>query len=39
MRYPNGFPAGAPIDYCDQATVEEAIRLAETILEFVGRQL
>jgi len=38
-RYPNGFPAGAPMDYYDQPTAEEAIELAETILEFVGGQL
>jgi HEPN domain-containing protein len=38
-RYPNGFPAGAPMDYYDQPTAEEAVRLAEAILEFVGSQL
>jgi HEPN domain-containing protein len=38
-RYPNGFPAGAPMDYYDQPTAEEAVELAETILEFVGGQL
>jgi HEPN domain-containing protein len=38
-RYPNGFPAGAPMDYYDQATAEEAVRLAETVLEFVGTHL
>jgi HEPN domain-containing protein len=38
-RYPNGFPAGAPMDYYDQPTAEEAVTLAETILEFVGGQL
>jgi HEPN domain-containing protein len=38
-RYPNGFPAGAPMDCYDQPTAEEAVRLAEAILEFVGSQL
>lgn len=38
-RYPNGFPAGAPMDYFDRPTAEEAVRLAETILDFVGAQL
>jgi len=38
-RYPNGFPAGAPMDYYDQPTAEEAVEFAETILEFVGGQL
>jgi HEPN domain-containing protein len=39
IRYPNGFPAGAPMDSYDQPTAEEAVRLAETILGFVGNQL
>lgn len=38
-RYPNGFPAGAPMDFYDLPTAEEAVRLAETILGFVGAQL
>jgi HEPN domain-containing protein len=38
-RYPNGFPAGAPMDYYDQSTAEEAVKLAERILEFVRPQL
>ena len=38
-RYPNGFPAGAPMDFYDQPTAEEAVRLAESILEFVSAQL
>jgi HEPN domain-containing protein len=38
-RYPNGFPAGAPMDFYDQPTAEEAVSLAERILEFVGTQL
>lgn len=38
-RYPNGFPAGAPMDFYDRPAAEEAVRLAETILGFVGDQL
>jgi len=38
-RYPNGFPAGAPMDFYDQPTAEEAVSLAERILDFVGAQL
>jgi HEPN domain-containing protein len=38
-RYPNGFPAGAPMDFYDQPTAEEAVNLAETILGFIGSQL
>lgn len=38
-RYPNGFPAGAPMDFYDRPTAEEAVRHAESILEFVGAQL
>lgn len=38
-RYPNGFPAGAPMDYYDQPTAEEAVNLASSILEFVGPRL
>jgi HEPN domain-containing protein len=38
-RYPNGFPAGAPMDYYDQSTAEEAVSLADRILEYVGAQL
>ena len=38
-RYPNGFAAGAPMDYYDQSTAEEAVRLAESILGFVGPRL
>jgi HEPN domain-containing protein len=37
-RCPNGFPAGAPMDYYDQPTAEEAVELAQKILEFVGSQ-
>lgn len=38
-RYPNGFPSGAPMDFYDQLTAEDAVRHAETILGFVGDQL
>jgi HEPN domain-containing protein len=38
-RYPNGFPAGAPMDFYDQATAEEAVNRAQAILGFVGSQL
>jgi HEPN domain-containing protein len=38
-RYPNGFPAGAPMDFYDQPTAEEAVKYAEAILGFVGAQL
>ncbi len=38
-RYPNGFAAGAPMDYCDRPTAEEAVKLAEAVLGFVGSQL
>ena len=38
-RYPNGFPAGAPMDFYDKPTAEEAVNLAERILGFIGPQL
>lgn len=38
-RYPNGFAAGAPMDYYDQTTAEEAVRYAETILGYVSTRL
>ncbi|MCZ7575167.1 MAG: HEPN domain-containing protein [Ardenticatenaceae bacterium] len=38
-RYPNGFPAGAPMDFYDQPTAEGAVKHAERILEFVGTRL
>lgn len=38
-RYPNGFAAGAPMDYYDQPTAEEAVRYAERILAFVAARL
>ncbi len=37
-RYPNGFPAGAPMDFYDEPTAEEAVNHAEAILGFVGGQ-
>jgi HEPN domain-containing protein len=38
-RYPNGFPAGAPMDFFDLETATEAVDLAQSILEYVGAQL
>lgn len=38
-RYPNGFAAGAPMDFYDRPTAEEAVELAESVLEYVGAQL
>jgi HEPN domain-containing protein len=38
-RYPNGFPAGAPMDFYDQPTAEEAVKLAERVLAFVSTQI
>ena len=38
-RYPNGFAAGAPMDYYDQRTAEEAVSLAKDILAHIGAQL
>ena len=38
-RYPNGFPAGAPMDFYDLPTAEEAVRLAQRVLDFVRLHL
>ena len=38
-RYPNGFPSGAPTDFYTEAEAREAVRYAETILEFCRRQI
>jgi len=38
-RYPNGFDRGAPMDYYDAQTAEEAVRLAKIILDYVAEQL
>lgn len=38
-RYPNGFAHGAPMDYYDQATAQEAIAYAHDILEFVRAKI
>lgn len=38
-RYPNGFPAGAPMDFYDKPTAEEAVNLAQQILDFIKPQL
>ncbi len=33
-RYPNGFPAGSPMDYFDQKIAQEAYNAASAILGF-----
>jgi HEPN domain-containing protein len=38
-RYPNGFADGAPMDYYDRPTSEEALKHAEAIVDFVGGRL
>jgi HEPN domain-containing protein len=38
-RYPNGFDAGAPLDYFLEADSREAIEHAEQIIGFVRRRL
>lgn len=38
-RYPNGFACGAPMDYYDEATAQEAIACAHDILEFVRAKI
>jgi len=38
-RYPNGFPDGAPMDFYDQRTAEEAVSYAAAIVGFVGDRL
>jgi len=38
-RYPDGFSQGAPMDYYDAQTAEEAVRFAEVILEYVAEKL
>jgi len=38
-RYPNGFDAGAPLDYFLEADSREAIDRAEKVVEFVRRRL
>ena len=38
-RYPNGFAAGAPLDYFLDSDSREAIGHAEQIVEFVRRRL
>jgi len=34
-RYPNGFSAGAPMDYYDKKIADEAVTYAARIIEFV----
>ncbi len=36
-RYPNAHPEGAPYEYYDEATAEEALESAETVLNFVDQ--
>lgn len=38
-RYPNGFASGAPMDYYDEPTAEEAVELAARIVRFVADEL
>jgi len=38
-RYPNGFPSGAPMDYYDEPTAQEAVKLAEHIIRSVERHV
>lgn len=38
-RYPNGFPSGAPMDYYDEPTAQEAVELAASIIRFVEQQI
>ena len=38
-RYPNGFDAGAPLDYFLESDSREAIDHAEKVIEFVRRRL
>lgn len=38
-RYPNGFAEGAPMDYYDEPTAQEAIDCAQDILEFIKAKI
>jgi HEPN domain-containing protein len=38
-RYPNGFDAGAPVDYFLESDAREAIHHAEQVIELVRRRL
>lgn len=38
-RYPNGLPAGAPVDFFTRAEAERAIEQAELIVAFCEREL
>ena len=38
-RYPNGFDSGAPTDYYTFSEAQEAVRMAEAILEFSRIQI
>jgi len=36
-RYPNAHPEGAPFEYYDEGTAEEALESAEMVLDFVDQ--
>jgi HEPN domain-containing protein len=38
-RYPDAWPSGAPMDYYDRSTAEEAVELAARILEFAEGEI
>ncbi len=38
-RYPNGFDSGAPIDFYTKEESQNAVRIAEDILEFCRHQI
>ncbi len=38
-RYPNVFAAGAPMDYYDSKMAEEAVQLAQRIIEFAANRI
>lgn len=38
-RYPNGFAQGAPMDYYDKPTAQEAVHRAQDIVDFVETQV
>lgn len=35
-RYPDGLPSGIPQEYFEREEAEEAIKLADEVLEFIG---
>jgi HEPN domain-containing protein len=38
-RYPNGFPAGAPMDYYSRENAEDAVRRASALLDYCRGRL